>query len=233
LIIFRDIYEVKKRKNDLNSFANSFNFEFYEDGSILENLYYLNNFNKLGSNLDDYRQISYYDIFALEKIDLSFTGLPIFNEGYSKKATNLIMVPYDKSTIYFFDYLYKVGGGRYSKLYRYTIALYKSKNIYPSLFMRPENFVDKLTEFIGLNDIDISNYPKFSKKYYLKSTDVNFVTSFLNSEVISFFENSSGWHLEISGNYLAIYRGSGMVEIYDYNFFINDVKNILSLLKIE
>jgi len=87
--------------------------------------------------------------------------------------------------------------------------------------------------FIGFEDIDISNYPEFSKKYYLKGENPSLVMSFFTPERIMTFEQNPGWNICASLNYFLLYKKYGYIAVKDYLTYIEEVKNFLNFLKIE
>jgi len=156
--------------------------------------------------------------------------LKIFNIGHAKRVRNGFSVNFNNSKIYFFDYNYTVGGGKSSTTYSLTIAVFKSANNIPQFHLRPEGFLDKISELFGYNDIDFEHRPLFSKKYYLKSNDEIGVRNLFNDMLIEFFESNPNFYAESNNNIIAIYKYS-LLDPKNYSSFIDDVKNILTLMK--
>jgi len=60
----------------------------------------------------------------------------------------------------------------------------------PDFYLRPENISDKIAAKFGFNDIDIEQYPEFSKKYYLLGKNKAEVLSFFTPERINYLNRT-------------------------------------------
>ena len=210
IVVFYAFYRERKRDKDMKKFIliNGFTFEKIEDVA-----YFLE-----GGVRDEFLGKRIYFSIPLE----------IFNTGYAKTIKNSFSIVFNNSKIYFFDYNYTVGGGKSSRTYSLTVAVFKSPNNIPQFYMRPEGFLDKIPEVFGYNDIDFAHREIFSKKYYLKSNDEIGIRSLFNDYVLEFFETHPGYYIESNNGYIAIYKYT-YINPDKYHQFIDDVKNIISL----
>lgn len=229
LVIWLTVQKIKNRMKSIKEFSLYFNYDYYSDGSFLT--YLDKDLGYQNVEIDD--NYSFWRLLNLGGVDLSYTGIPLFDEGDSRKALNVVGVTYKGSKVYFFDYSYVVGSGKHSTKYEFGIALYKlNKGCCPTFYLRPENFLDKVGEFVGLDDIDINGFENFSKKYYLKGENRDLIINFFTPNKVRFFEENPGWSLYSSGLYIAILKGKGFVKIEDYQIFVDDVLKILSVMEL-
>ena len=215
LILFYSRYKDKKRKEGINQLITECGFNFEDVNSLL---------NSFGGDISN-------GFFRGEEINLSKTSIDFFSKGHSRKANNIFSVPYNNGKIFFFDYKYTVGSGKNSTTYFLVASLFRSSNSIAPFRLRPENFFDKVTALVGYNDIDFEHRPLFSKKYYLKSNDEIGVRNLFNDMLIEFFESNLNFYAESNNNIMAIYKYS-LLDTQNYLTFIDDVKNILTLMKV-
>lgn len=224
VILLYYIYTKKRRKGILN-YALSHGFE-YDDGSILCN-HLLGYIPEIKKATFSFISTQSPNIQALENI-----SHPLFLKGHLKKAENIIYRDFNNKKLFFLDYSYVVGGGKNSKRYSMTISLLKLNNSYPDFVLRPENIIDKIGSFIGFDDIDISGFDEFSKKYYLKGKNKDMVLSFFTPERIMVFEKKLGFYVELSNNILVIHKNR-IIPIKDYAYFVDEIINLISEIKID
>lgn len=75
----------------------------------------------------------------------------------------------------------------------------------PDFALEPENLWSKFSEGVQGRDIDFSDNPVFSKRYYLRGSDEKAIKEFFNEPVINFFESHKGVHVESHRNKVLIY----------------------------
>lgn len=155
--------------------------------------------------------------------ELEASGMDVLRVGYSRKAKNLIEVPFGKGTIRVFDYRYTTGGGRHSHTHNFTLALIAASDI-PEFDLKPESFIYKLGEMIGFKDIDLPAFPEFSQKYRLTGPDEHAVHLFFTPARAVWFEQNQGLHVQGGrGGLLYIYK-DGRLPASDWGSFIEEAK---------
>lgn len=166
------------------------------------------------------------DVLTLES-----TGINLFNKGSYKKTSNLIKWNVSRDiNAQIFDYFYKIlWHGRASDHY-VTVTLINLQKPLPQFMLRPEYFSDKLAAIIGFDDIDINGYPEFSKKYFLKGKTRDEVMAFFSPEIAMFFARHPGWSVEVSEGFLACWKGELYLNAEDYQMFMEEVKEMASVL---
>jgi hypothetical protein len=97
-----------------------------------------------------------------------------------------------------------------------TVIVFYDENIYvPHFNLRPENFMDKIGNLVGCEDINFPDFPTFSKRYRLDSDRVDDVRALFQPNLLKFYE---GYKLctEANGNAVLIYpfgTNSGSVRV--------------------
>ena len=83
-----------------------------------------------------------------------------------------------------------------------------------TLFIRTEGFLDKVTEFIGFNDIDFES-TEFSKQFYVKSPDKKWAYDVLDQKNMELLLSSCHFDIEFNGNHVIAYRN----ELFSAGYF--------------
>jgi hypothetical protein len=76
----------------------------------------------------------------------------------------------------------------------------------PRFRLSPERPLEKIASVLGLRDVDFASHPGFSRSYYLNTEDEAAARRLFVPQLLTFFENSPGWHVEGRGDTLVIYR---------------------------
>lgn len=133
----------------------------------------------------------------------------LFRVGGRREISNL-MYRADSmmdSEVFIFDYRFVVSTGKSAKVFNQTVFFVHSKKLgLPFFRMRPENFFHKIGNWLGIKDIDFEEYPKFSKQYYLKGDDEDYIRHVMGDEILKFFSVEKKWFLEGVNYYLVFYR---------------------------
>ena len=161
---------------------------------------------------------------------LENSGIDLFNLGHSRKSSNLI-ISYGAGAdrVYFFDYSYVTGSGKNSVTHSHTLAFFEfARSLFPRFSLRPENFLDKIGEMIGFQDIDIDGFPVFSKEYKLNGPDIAGVRAFFGPHVVNYFEHNPGWRVQAAGQRLIAFKKDRVVPVCAYQAWMEEAKNLVS-----
>lgn len=223
----------KKRVSFLENLAFARGFRFDKDARILIRLGDIEIKKEIISNYDNFilPTTKKFSFFRDEKF-LDYTNIQIFLSGHSKNARNLLIMPFKDNLVFLFDYSYYVGSGDSRTKKEYTVALIKLSIKLPDFYLRPENISDKIAAKFGFNDIDIEQYPEFSKKYYLLGKNKAEVLSFFTPERINYFEQNLNWTVYAKDNYMAFFKGVNLISIKDYEAYINEIPIFLSSINL-
>ncbi len=168
----------------------------------------------------------------------------VFNQGYNRKITNVLHGRVDDAEVQIFDYQYdwSVGGrtggviggvllsagtGNYGSrnrtTYMFTAAVFTAGGgtSFPTLQLYPEGFFSKIGSVFGGQDINFPEFPEFSKRFVLKSTDEMTVRAMFDQPTAGFFEAHQGVTVNAGGQYLVFYRANKRVKTADTRQFLD------------
>lgn len=133
----------------------------------------------------------------------------LFRRGFRKKITNVLRSRDDllETDLRIFDYQYVISTGKSSRRFRQTVFFADSRKLgLPEFRMKPELFIHKIGALLGFEDINFEAFPEFSRQYYLKSSDEQYLRASMHDGVLRFFSVEKGWRLEGINYYLIFYR---------------------------
>ncbi len=159
------------------------------------------------------------EIYSLEA-----TGLEIFRQGRSRKASNLIQVA-GGGGIRVFDYKFVTSGGKNRRAHRFTLALFECGACpVPDFDLKPESFIYKLGELAGFKDIDLPAFPVFFDKYRLTGPDEAAVHIFFTPARAAWFERNLGLHVQGSRGHVVFFKRAGALPVDAWQGFIEEAK---------
>jgi hypothetical protein len=157
--------------------------------------------------------------------DVTYHKFNIFNQGHSRQASNIIGG--DKNGCYadIFDYVYyiTVSTGKTTTTVPHFLSIFilTVPQCFKSLYIRHENFFDKLAGIAGFDDIDFES-KEFSRKYYVKSDDRKFAYDIINPQLIDFLLSTAEVpYIEIKEKYLAFIidkkiKTEAYIDLYNF-----------------
>ncbi len=156
----------------------------------------------------------------------------LFSQGRSKKIRNVLTGRAGEMDVRVFDYRYTTGGGKNSSTWRQTVMLCESaKMSLPKFALRPEHFFHKIGQVFGLQDIDFTTHPEFSKRYLLKGDDEREIRKLFDTDTLSFYESHGKLSTEAAGHQLIHYHASRRVPTETLSEFIREGVGVLTLLR--
>ncbi len=72
--------------------------------------------------------------------------------------------------------------------------------------MEKEGLLERALELAGVQDIDFTRNPHFSRKYSLKGPDEAAIREFMKPALLSYFEKEPAYHLESNGGELVVFK---------------------------
>ena len=121
-----------------------------------------------------------------------------------------------------------------SKRYATTTMLVMGiKDELPEFELRKEDHLDRLKQYIGIDDIDFSDYPIFSSKYLLKGNEEEKIRALFSKELIEFLEKNDSYLIECKHKDLLIYTEKDTVmSIEEVKNLFDFGKELLSIIKV-
>ncbi len=163
-------------------------------------------------------------------------SFPMFNEGFDRKITNVLHGRVDDAEVQVFDYHYITESvdreitrsGNHNETttqahHSFTAALFSSSGTthFPNLQLYPETIFSKMGAVFGGQDIDLPQFPEFSKRFVLKSTDENAVRALIDQPTAAFFEANAGVSVHAAGPYLLFFRANKKVPPAEARQFLD------------
>ena len=141
------------------------------------------------------------------------SGFKLFNQGRSRKMSNVIQGDSGEVKIAIFDYKYTTGSGKNSHTHQQTVASIQSPELVcPDFRMRPEGFFDKIGSALGFQDIDFESHPKYSQLFVLQSSDEAAIRKYFSPPVLEFFETKPGICVEAESGTMFFYQAGRRVK---------------------
>ena len=103
------------------------------------------------------------------------------------------------------DYHYATGSDSNRSEHFSSLVIIKSPFLLEPLIIRPENFSDKLAEFVGFSDINFES-AEFSKKFYVKSPDKKWAYDIIHPQMMEFLLASPMFSIQFDLLSVIVYR---------------------------
>lgn len=162
----------------------------------------------------------------------SLSQFPLFSQGHSRKARNVMTGEADEIGITLFDYRYTTGAGKHQHTHSQTVVLLRSEILdLPAFSLKPQNVFHNIGKAFGYQDIDFASHALFSEKYLLRSSDENNVRLLFTPDILEYFEQRLGLSTEAGGDQLVFFKAGKKAKPEDLPQFLKDGFHIYTLLK--
>ena len=154
-------------------------------------------------------------------------------EGSKRYAENVMEGERDGRGICLFDYHYETystnsKGGRQTHHHHFSAVVIDTGLPLKALNIRSENFLDKITEFVGYDDIDFE-LTEFSNKFYVQAPDRKWAYEVLHQSTMEFLLESPRFTLEMAGTWLMA-RKTGRLKPGQFSEALGVAEGILDRL---
>ena len=141
--------------------------------------------------------------------------------------------PMLESTLSLFDFAWRKPAGNSARWRYQTTFFIRSKQLLlPDFYMRPEHFFDRIGTWLGAQDIDFEEYPKFSRNNLLKGEDEQLVRDLLVSpQFARMFKVNRQWTIEGLGYYLVIYKRHKLLTAGEIRKLLKQGLRLLEILR--
>jgi hypothetical protein len=151
-------------------------------------------------------------------IDNRFLLFECLQRGENRYGYNVIEGPIGNRKVCAFDYHYETHssdskGNRHTQHHYFSAVAVETDLRLKPLFIRSENFLDKIGEFIGINDINFES-TEFNKQFHVKSPDKKWAYDVVNQANMDLLLNSCRFSLEFNGNAVIAYQKSTFAPGY-------------------
>ena len=166
-------------------------------------------------------------------MDFQFPAFDCLKSGDNRYAYNVMNGKWSDHDFVGFDYHYETHthsskGGRQTHHHHFSAVILSCPIVLKPLFIRPEGFFDKFTEFFGFDDIDFES-AEFSRKFYVKSPDKKWAYDVIHQRTMEFMLAAPNFSLQFAGNAVIAWRGSTF-KTRDFEQATELIKGILDRL---
>jgi hypothetical protein len=157
-----------------------------------------------------------------------FAAFSCLSQGSNHYAYNVINGNIADREFLGFDYHYTTGSGKHRQDHYFSAIILHNQFLLKPLFIRPENFLDKITEFAGFNDIDFES-AEFSRKFYVKSPDKRWAYDVIYPLMMEFLLASPIFTLQFDLNRIMASRNTTF-SVADYDAAIGVLEGMFERL---
>ncbi len=169
-----------------------------------------------------------FDPSASAVTDLPYERASLFDRGKHTKKNLIRAAGPGGGEMYFFDYSYTTGSGKNSRTRRFAVAMLTGAPAgIPAFELRPENFLDRVIEMAGFRDIDLPQFPVFSKAYRLTGEDREGLVKLFSAGPAALLEGRRGFVIKGGGGRLTLLR-KGYVSAAGYPGFIEEARAVFT-----
>ena len=188
------VYQVKKRRQDLELVARQLKLDFFPKGD--------DSIGAMLSNLEFFMYGERCDVSNLMRGQVKRNGKPvtvaIFDYSYTICKRRSTEFSFNEDSV-------SIDSNSDTETFCQTVLVFYDESIdLPGFCLRPEHLWDKLANFAGYEDINFDRFPAFSKGYRLLSNQVDDIRSLFQPNLIKFYENNKIC-TEAIGPYLLVF----------------------------
>jgi hypothetical protein len=149
------------------------------------------------------------------RFDDRFAGFSCLGKGSNRYAHNIMhgsWRSHDDRRLTAFDYHYATystdsKGRRRTHHHHFSAVVIHTLLPLTPLFIRPEGFFDKVTEFFGYDDIDFES-AEFSRRFHVKSSDKQWAFDVIHQATMEFILAAPRYTLQFAGREIIAYNNS-------------------------
>jgi hypothetical protein len=166
-------------------------------------------------------------------IESSYPNFKCLRQGSGRYAHNMMNGQWQGRRFLGFDYHYETHstdskGHTQTNHHHFSAVILGSDVPLEPLFIRPEGFFDKITEFFGIDDIDFES-AEFSRKFYVKASDRRWAFDVIHARTMEFLLAQPRFSIEFDRNSVIAWRSSRF-SLAEFEQAAEVVRGILDLL---
>jgi len=166
-------------------------------------------------------------------LDSRFPEFGCLQKGDSRYAHNILEGEWEGRPFLGFDYHYATHstdskGNRSTTHHHFSAVVLTSDVPLKPLFIRPEGFFDKVTEFFGFDDIDFES-AEFSRRFYVKAPDKRWAYDVIHQRTMEFLLGAPRFTITFDRGHVIAYRSSRF-KVREFEAAADVVRGILDRL---
>ena len=167
------------------------------------------------------------------RVDSRFRNFSCLRKGSRRYAYNILEGDYSGYPCLTFDYHYETystnsKGRRRTRHHRFSSIILGSRVPLKPLFIRTEGFFDKITEFIGIDDIDFES-AEFSRTFFVKADDRRWAFDVIHQQTMEFLLAAPRFTIQFERNHVMAFRTSKF-KAPEFEQAVETIKGILDRL---
>jgi len=160
-----------------------------------------------------------------------FETFSLFTQGRDRTAWNIMSGQTEDEQLMLFDYRYTVGHGKNKSTVKRTVVCIDSPHLdLPQFEIRPETWFDKITQLFGAQEVDLENFPEFSRRYYLVGHPKQ-VTQLFAEPLVKKFVALRDVAAAGLGSRLIFYRLGHRASVENFRRLMEDAYEVYAILK--
>ncbi|MBN1868222.1 hypothetical protein JW916_13130 [Candidatus Sumerlaeota bacterium] len=145
-------------------------------------------------------------------VENRFPEFKCLRQGSNRYAENVMSGDWKGRSFLGFDFHYETHstdskGRRQTHHHHFSAVVIGCEIPLKPLFIRPEGFFDKITEFFGLDDIDFES-AEFSRKFYVKAEDRRWAFDVIHPRAMQMLLDMPRFTIQMHGSHVIAYRGA-------------------------
>lgn len=160
--------------------------------------------------------------------DSRFPGIKCLNKGHSRYACNVMRGHWGERPIIAFDYHYTTGSGKNQSNYNFSAVIIESPFVLKPLHIRREGFFDKVTEFLGFDDIDFES-AEFSRNFYVTAADKRWAYDIIHQRMMEYLMAAPEFAVQFDVLHIITWNDKEF-DPADFEAAANHIRNILDLV---
>ena len=162
-----------------------------------------------------------------------FAAFRCLSEGSQRYAYNRVSGDLQGHEFLGFDYHYEIystdsKGRRQTHHHHFSAAVLTSVVPLKSLYIRAEGLFDKITQFLGFDDIDFESL-EFSRRFYVQAPEKRWAYDVIHPRTMEFLLNSPAFSIQFDTRYVIAYRSS-LFSVREFESAAEVIHGILSRL---
>jgi hypothetical protein len=145
-------------------------------------------------------------------MDVRFEPFSCLRQGSNRYAYDVMWGPSGERQACCFDYHYETystdsKGHRETHHHHFSAVVLVTNLPLKPLFIRPEGFFDKITEFFGADDIDFES-AQFSREFYVKAPERRWAFDVIHQATMEFLLGEPRYHVQFAGPFVMAWRAN-------------------------